>query len=427
MLTCTTMQRGIAFILLLLFFISTKSGGDSESYGDSIVNRIDFQQQQEAQQIDSFIKALHNRGLFNGTLLVARRGDVVYHQSMGVANRITGDTITNDMPYQMASVSKPITASAIMLLVQRGEISPEDKITKYFPELMQFNKVKIKHLLTHTSGIPDYIYRLQLEWEKQKHDYYMSNEDLVSFYSTKKYRCMYTPGYRYDYSNTNYALLASIVERVTEQRFSDFVKAEIFDPLGMCNTHVFNPATDSANGPTPILGYRWTGRSWLEYGTDYRNGIAGDKGVYSTADDMMRFSKGFDADHLWCNETCNDIFKTTYTRGRGESEYGYGWRMREWDSMPVVLHYGFWNSFRTGLIEFPESDVTFVILNNFTGSSGGSVNNRDLIIRELMKIMFPDEPILLQQAKVEDHNDEGTETEGGGEPTDETPADSTGD
>lgn len=423
MLTCNTMQRGIAFILLFFFFITTKSGGDSERFGDSVLKRIDYQQQQEAIQIDSFIKALHNRGLFNGTLLVARRGDLVYHQSMGIANRNTGDSISNNMPYQMASVSKPITASAIMLLVQQGEISTEDKITKYFPELMQFNAVKIKHLLTHTSGIPDYIYRLQLEWEKEKKNQYMSNEDLVSFYSAKKYRCMFTPGYRYDYSNTNYALLASIVERVTEQRFSDFVKAEIFDPLGMCNTHIFDPAKDSANGPTPIIGYRWTGRSWLAYGDDLRNGIAGDKGVFSTADDMMRFAKSFGKDNLLCNETCNDIFKTTYTRGRGESEYGYGWRMREWESMPVVLHYGFWNSFRTGLIEFPESDVTFVILNNFTGSSGGNVNNRDLIIRELMKIMFPVEPIQLQQVKGEDHPDIGTELEGGGEGSEKTQTD----
>lgn len=426
MLICNTMQRGIALILLFLFFISSKSGGNSEGDGEMLIRQIDYQNQQEVQQIDSFIKALHNRGLFNGTLLVARNGGIVYHESMGVADRSTGDSITNEMPYQMASVSKPITAAAIMLLVQQGEIQVEDKITKYFPELMQFNQVTIKHLLTHTSGIPDYIYRLPAAWEKEKINRYMTNEDLVSFYSKKKYRCIYTPGYRYDYSNTNYALLASIVERVTEQKFSDYVKANIFDPLGMCNSHVFTPEQDSTTG-NPIKGYRWTGRSWLEYGEDFRNGIAGDKGVFSTADDMMRFAKGFEADYLFCNETCERIFKPTYTRGRGESEYGFGWRMREWDSMPVVLHYGFWNSFRTGLIEFPESDVTFVILNNFTGASGGRVNNRDLIIHELMKIMFPEEPIKLEFANVEDHNDEGTESEGGGDPTKEVPADSTED
>ncbi|MDX5319884.1 MAG: beta-lactamase family protein, partial [Bacteroidota bacterium] len=406
-----TMPRVFALLLLLIFVVSSKSGGDEGMTLHPLQQHLEAKKKWEAHQIDSFITKLSAQGLFNGTLLVARGGEIIYHESMGVANRVTEEPITNDMPYQMASVSKPITAAAIMLLVQQGEIGLDDKITKYLPELPQYNKVKVRHLLTHTSGIPDYIYRYSSAW---KQNAYMSNDGLLSFYALKKYRTMFTPGYRYEYCNTNYAFLASIIERVTEEKFADFVNDHIFQPLGMCHSHVFTPEVDSLNPPT-IKGYRWTGRSWLEYGEDWRNGIVGDKGVFSTADDMLRFSKAFDADYLWCNETCDQIFKPTYTRGRGESEYGYGWRMRQWDSMDVVLHYGFWNSFRTGLIEFPESDVTFVILNNFTGASGGRVNNRDLIIRELMKIMFPKEMPVMQIADLQDSPDEGTESEGGGE------------
>lgn len=422
MLLCTSMPRVLALILLCALFVSSKSGGVSDGDVNLAIRQEAMIKKWEADQIDSFITKLHGRGLFNGTLLVAKHGDIIYHESMGIANRRTGDSITNEMPYQMASVSKPITAAAVMLLVQRGEINLDDKITKYLPELTQYYKVKVRHLLTHTSGIPDYIYRFSTAW---KTDAYMSNNDLLAFYAKKKYRCMYTPGYRYDYSNSNYAFLASIVERVTEERFADFVDHEIFQPLGMCHTHIFTPERDSIQ-PNAIKGYRWSGRTWLEYGDDWRNGIAGDKGVFSTADDMMRFAKAFGSDYLWCNETCEKIFKPTYTRGRGESEYGYGWRMREWDSMHVVLHYGFWNSFRTGLIEFPESGVTFVILNNFTGSSGGRVNNRDLIIRELMKIMFPKEENLPVLANVQDSPDKGTESEGGGEEEEENVEDEGG-
>ncbi|MBI1221295.1 MAG: serine hydrolase [Bacteroidetes bacterium] len=411
------MPRVIALFFALIIFFASKSAGDDESA--TLVKefqRMEYLRKWENEQIDSFITKLHESKLFNGTLLVARKGEIVYFNSMGVANRETGETLTNEMPYQMASVSKPVTASAIMLLVQRGEINLDDKITKYLPELTQYYKVKVRHLLTHTSGIPDYIYRFQTAWDK---DAYMSNDDLLAFYAKKKYRTMFNPGYRYEYSNTNYAFLASIVERISEERFADFAEHEIFEPLGMCHTHVFNPERDSL-GATPILGYRWYGRRWLEYGTDWRNGIVGDKGVFATADDMMRFARAFETDYLWCNETSCQIFKKTYTRGRGMSEYGYGWRMREWDSMDVVLHYGFWNSFRTGVIQFPESDVTFVILNNFTGSTNGRVNNRDYVIRELMKIMFPKEENLPVLANLSDSPDEGTESEeGGGQPLEE--------
>lgn len=410
MLTCTTMQRGLIFLILLVLFMTTESSGITGGNDNPVPAKLEAQRRVEAGRIDSFIKALHHSGYFNGTLLVARKGTVVYHESMGWADMHNGDSITNDLPFQMASVTKPITAAAIMLLVQRGEINLDDKITKYFPELMMYHKVKVSHLLSHTSGIPDYIYRLAAAWKKPE---YMTNDDLISFYSTKKFKTTFAPGYRYEYSNTNYALLASIVERVTEQKFSDFARNEIFDPLEMCNSYIFTPDRDSTDSKK-VKGYRWTGRAWLEYGIDYRNGIVGDKGMYATADDMLRFSKAFDQDNLWCNETCESIFQPTYTYGYGESEYGLGWRIREWDSARVLLHYGFWNSFRTGLIEFPESDVTFVILNNFTGPSGGKVNNRDMIIRELMKIMFPvevREPLLIE---VQDKLDEGTESEGGG-------------
>lgn len=405
------MLKGFVFFLLLVAFLPTVSFGITGGNDKPVPEKGEAQRRMESAQIDSFIKALHKSGYFNGTLLVARKGTIVYHQSMGWADMANNDSVNNELPYQMASVTKPITSAAIMLLVQRGEISLDDKITKYFPELMIYHKVKVSHLLNHTSGIPDYIYRLPAAWKKKE---YMTNDDLISFYSAKKFKTTFAPGYRYEYCNTNYALLASIVERVTEQKFPDFVKNEIFDPLGMSHSYIFTPDRDSMDGEK-IKGYRWTGRAWLEYGIDYRNGIVGDKGMYATADDMLRFSKAFDEDNLWCNETCESIFKPTYTYGKGESEYGLGWRIREWDSSRVLLHYGFWNSFRTGLIEFPESDVTFVILNNFTGPSGGKVNNRDMVIRELMKIMFPVEskaPILVE---ISDKLDEGTESEGGGE------------
>ncbi len=346
-------------------------------------------QGRQSGQIDSFIRTLHQRGYFNGSLLVAQNGKILVHTSLGLANLDGSDSIRNEYPFQMASVSKPVTASAIMLLYQRGEISLDDKIVKYFPELMMYHKVTIRHLLNHTSGIPEYIYKSSVWWQS---DNYMTNDDLLEFLSKKRYKLEFVPGRKFHYCNTNYALLASLVERVTEQKFDEFVQQEIFKPLGMDHSVIFNPGKDTLSCRL-IKGYYWNGRRFVEYNYDYRNGVMGDKGLFSTADDMMRFAVAFSDESIWCRETCQEIFTKTPLYGPYESEYGAGWRMREWDGRKVVLHYGFWNSFRTGLIHFPESGVTFVILNNLTGAKNSRINNREYIINELMAIMFPVSPV----------------------------------
>jgi CubicO group peptidase (beta-lactamase class C family) len=395
----------IIFSAFLFCFFSTADAVTPDSV-ESVRNARIY-------KIDSFITRLHKKNVFNGTVLVAEKGDILYHRSVGLADLYYPDSIKNDYPYQMASVSKPVTAAAIMLLVQQGEITLDDKIVKYLPELMTFNRVRIRHLLNHTSGIPEYIYRTGQDW---KADTYMRNDDLLRFLSRRKYGLIFSPGSRFDYCNTNYALLASIIERVTEKPFDVFVRQHIFDPLGMHRTRVFNPDGDTLFF-RKIKGYSWNGRRFVEYAFDHRNGIVGDKGIFSTADDMMRFALAFTNEDIWCNETCSDIFSKTRLRTGVESEYGAGWRMREWDGLPVTLHYGFWNSFRTGLIHFPESDITFVILNNLTGAQNSKINNRDMIIRELMKIMFvkPESvPVLVQDLPEPDILPESEGGEGGG-------------
>lgn len=334
-------------------------------------------------QIEGYIKQLHQRGYFNGTLLVAKQDSILFYQSYGLAKLYSNDSIKNNYPYQMASVSKPVTASTIMLLVQKGELNLEDKMVKYLPELMHFNQVKIKHLLNHTSGLPEYIYQVKIYWKK---DGYMGNDDLLQFLSSKNRKLAFRPGSKFHYCNTNYALLASIIERISDQKFDDFVSEQIFKPIGMTNSFIFNPNKDTSACHL-IKGYYWNGKSFTAYNHDLRNGIMGDKGLFSTAEDMMRFAVAFNKDEIWCLETCQDIFSRTKLSSQMLSEYGAGWRMREWDGRQVVLHYGFWNSFRTGLIHFPNEQVTYVILNNLTGTK--AINNREQIIKALNEIMFP--------------------------------------
>lgn len=368
------MRKRFSVCGLLLCFYALASA----SVEDSVSQR-------QREHIDSFILNLHSRGQFNGSIIVAQNGKILYEKSIGLANFYNGDSIKPDYAYQMASVSKSITAAAIMLLYQQHEIDLEDKISKYFPELAFYSTVRVKHLLNHTSGIPEYISRFKTLWKK---DAYMTNNDLLAILAKKKFKLAFVPGSRFVYCNTNYALLAKLVERVTDQEFGEFVRSRIFEPLGMCNSIIFNPTVDTL-ACRRIQGYFWNGNRYMEITTDYRNGVVGDKGVFSTARDMMLFEQILYTNILFTKETIERTLSKTLLNNGKESEYGCGWRIRMMDSMPVVLHYGFWNSFRTGLICFPESHTTFVILNNTTGYKHSAINNRDVIIRELLLVLFP--------------------------------------
>jgi len=369
-------KLGISAVLALFSLAASAANGDSTL-------------ERKRQHIDSFITALHQKGQFNGSIVVAQNGAILYEKSIGLANFYSKDSLKSDYLYQMASVSKSVTAAAVMLLYQQGEIDLEDKITKYLPELPHYHSIKIKHLLHHTSGIPDYIYRFNSIWKK---DDYMTNDDLLSIYATKKYRISGKPGYAFNYCNTNYAFLASIVERVTDQDFDDYVRDNIFEPLGMCNSMVFNPKKNQEEC-RKVVGHFWNGRRYQAITNDYRNGVVGDKGVFSSAHDMMRFEQILYTNILFTDATIEKTLSKTMLNSGKESEYGCGWRIRQIDSIPVVLHYGFWNSFRTGILCFPETHTTFVILNNTTGYKSSPINNREEIIRELMTVLFPQETV----------------------------------
>lgn len=340
----------------------------------------------QQKQIDSFLMHLHLDGFFNGTILVAHGDKIVIEKSYGAADLGQGVALNNEIQYQLASVSKPISAAAITILEQRGELSLEDKIGKYLPELAFYGNVKIKHLLHHTSGLQEYIYRFAKIWQT---DTYMSNNDLLELYAKSRFKLQFTPGSKFLYTNTNYAFLASIVERITEQDFDAFVKENIFEHLGMCNTLVFNPNKDTISC-RKINSYYWDGKRHKPVSSDYRNGVMGDKGVFSTAKDLYLFIQGFHAGLLFDSATKKQTLSKFVLNNGKEIEYARGWRIRNYDSIPVFLHYGYWNNFRTGLLHFPESKTTFVILNNITGFGKGKIiNNRDFIIRQLMRITFP--------------------------------------
>ena len=191
----------------------------------------------KAESIDKVFSNLRRKVGFNGTVLYAEQGRIIYNKAWGFRNlRKRCDSIQSNDMFQLSSVSKMFTAEAIMILKNEGKIDYDVDIREYIPEF-PYEGVTTRLLLNHRSGLPRYESMADTYWPDRKKPFL--NEDMIEYYVKYQPSPYFKPDNGFNYSNVNYALLASIVERVTKTSFADFMKARIFDPLGMDNSYIY--------------------------------------------------------------------------------------------------------------------------------------------------------------------------------------------
>ena len=176
------------------------------------------------QQLDEYLSGMQKHFRFNGNVLVAEKGNIVLQRSYGYANYDDQRSLNDSSVFELASVSKQFTATGILLLKDRGQLQLSDSLRKYFPEL-PYHGITIQHMLTHTSGLPDYFWPLVEKWDRKKIAF---NEDVIAFLAKEKMPLQFEPGKKWEYSNTAYMILASIIEKVSGQSFADFMAKNIF-------------------------------------------------------------------------------------------------------------------------------------------------------------------------------------------------------
>lgn len=307
---------------------------------------------------------------FNGTVLFAENGEIVFSQAYGYANLKTKDSLTMESSFQLASISKPITALAVLILKQDGKIGIDDTLTKYIPEL-PYPGITIRHLLTHRSGLPNYMYFAEKDWLNKEIP--LTNRDVIDLMVRNQYKPYYLPDKRYNYSNTNFALLAYIVEKVSGMKFEDFVQKRIFDPCQMVNSHIYNKNISPIN-TAQVIGYP-SSRSEAE--NTFLNGVVGDKGVYCSAYDLLMLDKALYTDKLVTMATRKEAFTPQHNDLRPNDNYGLGWRLDVSDPQnPAIYHTGWWKGFRTYFIRETGEKRTIVILCNTMRAS--RFNTREL-------------------------------------------------
>lgn len=308
-------------------------------------------------KLDSFYKIQVARG-FNGSVLIGYHGQVIYERYFGYADKSEGRKLTPDASVQLASTSKTFTATAIMYLHQHKYLNIDHKVQTYLPTF-PYPGVTIKMLLNHRSGLQNYIH-WDNSYVKSNPVTPIYNDDLLALFAKYKPRLDYTPGTKFHYSNSNYAILARLVEEVTEMNFRDFMQQYFFEPLGMYNTFVYDPAWGLPGNATK--SYK---SNWLVYPIVFSDGIYGDKGIYSTVQDMYKWDQSF------YNYSFLDSSTTEYAYGPcsferpGVKNYGLGWRMYCYpDGDKVVFHNGWWHGNNTVFLRFIKDNFTIIVLGN---------------------------------------------------------------
>ncbi|MCB9249673.1 MAG: beta-lactamase family protein [Ignavibacteriales bacterium] len=357
---------GILFIvgvIALFIFNEEPLSAREKIISDSIQIKIDVEQNLQVQKLDKFFNKRNKVNGFNGTVLFAEDGKIVYENAFGVSNLKTKEKNNINTKFQIASVSKPFTSYAIMLLKQEGELSYEDSIQHYFPDF-PYKGITIKLLMIHKSGLPEYFYFAENLWEDKTKP--ITNMDVVKLLSQEHPQRYYLPDKKYNYINTNYCLLAAIVEKVTGDTFEEFMTEEVFEPLEMKNTFIRNKANDEEH-KNVATGYAKRKRVAED---TYLNGVVGDKGVYTTVEDMLKFDQALYKGEPVETQTLEEAFEPAHERLYISDNYGFGWRINASDSTnKIVYHTGWWKGFRSYFIRELGKKKTIIVLSNFSAQS----------------------------------------------------------
>src|SRR5690606_13671630 len=257
------------------------------------------------QRLDAFMQRLHKRSGFNGNVLIAKKGKIRYQNTFGWANYLMKDSLKITSQFELASVSKPFTATGILKLWEEGKIRLDQTVDEFFPDF-PYPGVTIKLLLTHRSGLMNYLYFTDNKeiWPDKRKG--MSNMDVMNLLAKHKPDKYANPDVRFFYNNTNYMVLAAIIEKVTGQDFAVYMQDKIFAPAGMKNTAVYSTAVYEKIPSSAAVGHDKVWRRSVVQ--NFQDGPVGDKGIYSTVQDLFLFDRALRDGRLLKPETLDSAY-----------------------------------------------------------------------------------------------------------------------
>ena len=364
-------KQQIATLVLVLFVIA------------GLIQCQSPQENELTPQLDSYFEQQVNNqsGVLNEenspgfSIIITKKDSVLYARSYGFSNLEKASPITENTIFDIASVTKQFTGMAIALLEEKGKIDPNEKIINYLPDLPDImSDITVYQLIHHTSGIRDWPTLFALKgWQP---DEPLSLDDIYEILK-KQESLNFSPGTEFSYSNSNYNLLAKIVEAVTDTKFSSWTHDYIFAPLGMENTYF----VENNNSKGEVAdSYVYTGQGYLPFSNKLN--APGSSSLRSSALDMSKWLTNFHSKTLGGNSVFN---KTTHKGSLNNSkavDYGYGLDITEINNKKAYVHDGVWFGLRSGIVYFPEESIGVVILSN-----NGALQPKKMI-RDVVDIIF---------------------------------------
>lgn len=327
--------------------------------------------QTKTEKLDSLFQSAVNDGSFNGNVLIAEKGKVIYQKSFGYSDIKAKEKLTGKSVFELASVSKQFTAMGIVLLQKQGKLSYDDPISKFLPELSMYYDITIKNLLVHTGGLPDY---MELMSQEENHDGFATNQTIIDLFVKKKPPVVFKPGEKHEYSNTGYALLASIIEKASGKSYGDYLAENIFKPLKMNDTRVYRRWFKPEKVKDVTKGYIYSDslkrlvtpdEISKDYFTIYLDGIIGDGMVNSTTTDLLLWDQALYTDKLVNKQDKELIFSSYPTQSGKATNYGFGWKVSTSSLYgKIASHSGGWSGYVTYIARYLDRNCTIIILQN---------------------------------------------------------------
>lgn len=355
------MKKRIAFnwICLLAFLLPSCVGEQKKTLSSkkktSCITVYSTPPPQEIWKMRYYSREFYNKFIlgsrFSGQFLVAKKGHVVYARSNGHTYKEKELEMSLKTPIHVASISKVATALCVLRLADQHKIDLDKPVKRYLADF-PFSEVRVRDLLTHRSGLPYYGYFMDPVWDKSEH---ATNEDVIRVLKEQRLRLNFKPNTHFTYCNTNYAVLALVVEHVTKEKFPVVMKKMIFKPLGMKNSFIMSLARD----PEQVAqSYKQNG---IRFAFDFLDGIYGDKNLYTTAYDLMLMDKGTYNDNFLSDSLRKQMYKGYSYEHPGKSNYGLGTRMKEESGKDTYFFHTAWWHGSTGCYATLRKDTICII------------------------------------------------------------------
>lgn len=382
-------ERFIANLIPFLLLVSCNKPTESPS--------------SKAKIFEEYITQMAELGEFNGNVLVAERGEVIYQRSIGQKSAEVGDLLDLGAQFNLASASQPFTAMAIMQLEEAGKLDYEDPIRKYIPE-WPYEGATVRYLLNQTSGIPNAAFLFHINWKPWLGPYdpkriIEGSEQMIQMFINHQPENDIQPGDEFRHTLANYVLLSIIVERISGIPFHQYMRDNVFLPAGMENTYIFSPLredplTNRAYGIMPALD--GSGLKTLDF--DYLRPLTGASNVYSTLEDLYRWDRILYTEQLVSASTLEKAFTPAILNNGDTTAYGFGWRIGKTSSDgKMVSHSGYAVGFGIEIIrELDKENAIIILTNSGLFLWGGVIQN----LRRIMEGQDYELPKLQSIAKV---------------------------